>query len=134
MNATTTITSAQARRLSEKWLTVLRELKELELQKQNIETELREYVRETGEETIGSVKAYTRSKPAKLECYATNKKLDDVVPFLLIRDDLADYVKRSLDVSGIARDYDKNAVLKAACAEWKVRPAQPESEIYFKHV
>lgn len=127
----TTLTSAQARRLSEKWLVTVKEIKEMELQKQNIETELRDYVRATGETIIGSLLAYERAKPAKLECYAVNKKLDDVSPFLMDR--IVDYVKRSLDVSGIARDYEKNAELRMELAEWKVRPAQPEVEIYFKH-
>lgn len=131
MATATTMTSAQARRLSEKWLEIVKVLKESELVKANIEAELRDYVRETGETNIGSLLAYERTKPAKLECYATNKKLDDVAPFLMDR--IGDYVKRSLDVSGIARDYEKNAELRIVLSEWKVRPAQPEAEIYFKH-
>lgn len=130
----TTITSAQARKLSEKWLAAQRDIKELEAVKSSIEQSLREYVRETGETTLGNVLAYERAKPVKLECYATNKKLDDVAPFLLDAEGVQDYVKRSLDTTGIARDYDKNALLRQALAEWKVRPAAQDSEIYFKHV
>jgi RNA-binding protein YhbY len=131
---TTTISSAQARRLSEKWLDTVKTLKELEEQKKQIEASLKEYVTETGVKTIGNLMAYTRSSAAKLECYATNKKLDDVVPFLLSHTEIEDYVKRSLDTTGIVNDYSKNPVLKSVLQAYKVRPSEPETNIYFKHI
>jgi hypothetical protein len=132
MNATTTVSSAQARRLAEKWLDTVRTLKDLEMTKQNIEAELRDYVRETGEQTIGNVMAYERAKPPKLET-TDGKKLDTVLPFLLAKLP-GQYTKVSADVAQILKNYELDREVRRILTTMKVQPAEQEKEIYFKHI
>jgi hypothetical protein len=131
MSTVTTISSAQARRLADKWLETVSALKELETQKARIENELRDYVRETGEQTISNVMAYERSKPPKLEC--ADRDIKNVMPQLVARLP-EDYVKITADVAAIVRDFELVPGLRKICNKLNVAPAEQEKEIYFKHI
>lgn len=96
-----------------------------------IETALRGYVNETGEVQIGALTAYRKVKPAALALTNDKYELGRQQEALLAELEDSDYVKRSLDVTGIHKAAPYEKIVKRALAKCKLATVQ-EQEWYFK--
>lgn len=125
------LTSAEARRVAEKYLATIVQMKELDEQKKKYEEALRDYVRQTNETEIGAVMAYERVKPAQL-VGATGRKLKEIQDSLMLVLPVG-YVKKTLDVTRMLQNLQSDKVLCKHLDKSGLTIVQ-EKEWYFKHV
>lgn len=126
------ISEQEAKKLSEQWNTHRITIKRLEEELAVIESQLRTYVQDTGEKNIGTVMAYTRTGPARLEA-KPGTTLAKVELAICEKID-PDYVARKLNVPSIYENWASDADLRTVLTSFGVKPVAGEEKIYFKHV
>jgi hypothetical protein len=117
--------------LADLWVKLQRAKKDVATEIEVVETALRGHVEETGADRIGVLTVYSKAKPAALVC--TNEKLDLARQKDALMEELMDseYIKRSLDVTGIHKAAPYEKFLERALTKYKLATVQ-ETENYFK--
>lgn len=122
------LTDTQAQNKADKLRSVAIEIKNLEQVKKDLESQLRLYVSETGTKDLGSLVAYEKAKPAKISG-AEGKRLEMMVEEIMQA--FPDYVKRSLNVTDIAKNIEADPAI-AGFLENLGLGIEQEVEWYFK--
>jgi hypothetical protein len=129
LEAETTPTTPE--QLAKLWVKLTRAKKDIALELEAIETALRGHVNETGEVRIGVVTAFRKMKPANLALINDKYEIGRQKEALLAELEGTDYVKMSLDVTGIHKAAPYEKIVERALTKCKLATIQ-EEEWYFK--
>lgn len=98
-----------AEKLAAEWVELKKEIADREKRLEEVIANLRAYVEETGEQTIGELMAYAKANPAKI-VDAQGKTDAKIVKALMVMLDGTEYVKKSLDVTALKNNFEEKKV------------------------